>query len=606
MNRNHTAAYHITEQTLALRRAFIGLTRDDIALLASLRDWGHAVSPAIAKDFYDHQFAFPPTRAFFEDHAKRRRVGLDALRNPLESTQAAYLCEIFDEAARGGEFSVDYFERRLQVGSMHNKIDLPLKWYVGSYTLYADLVQQRLRDHLRFRPDQRERAMRALWVVFNYDMQAITDSFLLSVMESAGFDLAAPDVEPGCDLTDFVGRIKQSFIDEISRVAHALTTGDLTIEIKPRSDDDFIRKSFLSIFEYLSEIVRALQRDSKLVLESSSALASMSAQVGESGAEISNNMKEIALASDQSARGAAELASGASNQAQAISQTSDEVQRLAEAMKVIAANADKAAIATTQTNHAAESGAKAVKQSVEGMVRIQDTVNRSAQVIQILGEASAQIGEIVGTIEMIADQTNLLALNAAIEAARAGENGRGFAVVAEEVRKLAERSRGATQEIAGLISRVQSHTAEAVSAMGVCTQEVENGSALVQEAGHSLTHIRDAAQEVSVQVEEIRGASEQMLASSQEMSRSIAEVAAVIEQSAAAAEEMSASAEQVSASVETVACSVDVQSKAVEQLAESADELRTISERLGRLHEATSHFKVATAAGLKSAGMRAA
>lgn len=116
-----------------------------------------------------------------------------------------------------------------------------------------------------------------------------------------------------------------------------------------------------------------------------------------------------------------------------------------------------------------------MEEAVLSMRNIADSARTTAAKVTELGKNSSQIGQIVNVIEEIADQTNLLALNAAIEAARAGEQGRGFAVVADEVRKLAERTSKATQEIASRIHNTQTETELVVKAMDVSTKQVEEG-----------------------------------------------------------------------------------------------------------------------------------
>ena len=136
-------------------------------------------------------------------------------------------------------------------------------------------------------------------------------------------------------------------------------------------------------------------------------------------------------------------------------------------------DAKQVAAGSAATADAAQKGEALMNEAMAKMAGIEQSVLHSAEVVEKLGESSKQIGEIVDTISGIADQTNLLALNAAIEAARAGETGRGFAVVAEEVRKLAEQSREASEQIKERIAGVQRDTAEAVAAMQSGTSEVQ-------------------------------------------------------------------------------------------------------------------------------------
>ncbi len=125
------------------------------------------------------------------------------------------------------------------------------------------------------------------------------------------------------------------------------------------------------------------------------------------------------------------------------------------------------------------------------MHRIRNTVQVTSKKIKSLGDRSIEIGEIITTIDDIADQTTILALNAAIEAARAGEHGEDLGS-AEEVRKLAERSSKATQDIADLIKGIQAETNEAVRTMEEGTREVEEGTRLADVAGSSLKEIDKA------------------------------------------------------------------------------------------------------------------
>jgi len=398
-------------------------------------------------------------------------------------------------------------------------------------------------------------------------------------------------------------RLETVDIAGLRTAVQAMETGDLTVQVRcdteslnvtSRDEIGAMGQTFNSMLDQvkvtiasfrssqasLGAMVRSLQSSADQVSTASEALASSSEQMSAGSEQIAGTMQEVATATDQSARGATEVAMGATNQAQALGEGAELVRQLVLAVNSVARDAESTAHSAEQANSVATEGSRAVTEAIEGMQRIRTAVTQSAGVIRGLGEASSQIGAIVGTIEEIADQTNLLALNAAIEAARAGDAGRGFAVVADEVRKLAERSRLATHEIGQLIQRVQSHTTEAVEAMHVGSVEVGKGCELAEGAGAALAQIKAEMSSVSDQVQNICSATEQMLASSEEVSHAISDVTVVVQQSSAAAEEMSASAEEVSASVQTVAGTLAEQTAVIGQLVASSTELSRIAASL--------------------------
>ena len=150
---------------------------------------------------------------------------------------------------------------------------------------------------------------------------------------------------------------------------------------------------------------------------------------------------------------------------------------------------------------------------------------------------SEEIGKVVSVIQEISEQTNLLALNAAIEAARAGEHGRGFAVVAGEVRRLAERTKSATEEIAGTISSIQEKTRETLQVMQESRTAVETGLGETAHARKSLEAIIDSSKQVEHQIELIATAATEQTAASSEISESAGNISQLSVENAQGAQE---------------------------------------------------------------------
>ncbi|MEI7894122.1 MAG: methyl-accepting chemotaxis protein, partial [Myxococcales bacterium] len=207
--------FGIDDQNLQRRRQFVRLGEREQALLRGLRPWAEKVAPVIAKEFYDWQFSFGATRAFFERHASRRGMSLDSLRGSLERTQAEYFRSLFEGADQG--WPLAYFDWRLHIGSVHDRIDLPLKWYMGAYSELSRLTRVHLRASF---PDTSWLdAEEALHRAFNLDMQAIVDSFLLSTLEAMGLDVSAIAADAGHDRTEHVDQVKEALATILEQAA---------------------------------------------------------------------------------------------------------------------------------------------------------------------------------------------------------------------------------------------------------------------------------------------------------------------------------------------------------------------------------------------------
>lgn len=205
--------------------------------------------------------------------------------------------------------------------------------------------------------------------------------------------------------------------------------------------------------------------------------------------EIHGNVNQVTAA-------VSELVSAESALEEASIQQGESVSSIAATMEEVSTSIDQVAEIAGASEKVSEGaraessrGQKIVSDTLAEITNISQSVEAASQQINLLSQRSSDISGIVKSIREIADQTNLLALNAAIEAARAGEQGRGFAVVADEVRKLAERTGGATIEITGLISAIQNETGSAVQRMNASKTHAESGLRLAIEAGKALEAI---------------------------------------------------------------------------------------------------------------------
>jgi methyl-accepting chemotaxis protein len=258
-----------------------------------------------------------------------------------------------------------------------------------------------------------------------------------------------------------------------------------------------------------------------------------------------NAIGNLATNSRDLSKTAEELNAGAQRQASQVAQAATAMTEMNQTIHEVAANANSAATATSNSLSIASGGKETVAKTVRGMEEIAAAVRQTAQSIECLGTSSEKIGDIVNTINEIADQTNLLALNAAIEAARAGDAGRGFAVVADEVRRLAERTTEATSEIGGMVREIQDQTRQSVHSMESGTERVEEGVAHAGEASRALESIVEASSQGADMVTRIATAAEEQSATAGEVSASMEQIEEITRSTEASTAEINRAAQEL-------------------------------------------------------------
>ncbi|MHB1629036.1 MAG: methyl-accepting chemotaxis protein [Bacilli bacterium] len=291
--------------------------------------------------------------------------------------------------------------------------------------------------------------------------------------------------------------------------------------------------------------------------------------------EMNATTEEVASAAGHLAESAMHVSEAADLQNAHITAMETVLQQVLAAIATVETSAQATARLVTELVNRKTQGDSIVQRALSQMNLIADSVDSNQMRIDHLSARSTEIGEIIQFIDDLAEQTNLLALNAAIEAARAGEQGRGFAVVADEVRKLAEKSRAASADIAKLIVLIQQETAASVKAANEEKRQVDSGAAAMTEVSGVFAVINSSVKDVSEYTAEVSLSATNM-----------AQQATALREATKHLNRLSA---QVAEEIMTVSSTAQEQTAATEEIAAAA---ATVSEHAQTLNRQSQRFQV--------------
>ena len=476
---SQSAENHV--QAIRERLAFMEMTPESCAALRSLKTLVDRELPVALDKFYAQVRKTPETLKFFssEDHISRAK-----------GAQTGHWVNISN-----GDFTGDYGAKVRTIGTVHAKIGLEPRWYIGGYAVVLDHLIQTAVEEIFPRggvfskktmtPADFGKALGSLAKAVLLDMDLAISVYLEEAEKSKQVAQAEAIASEQRLVSDSFGRVMQ---DVAAKNLTSRLTEELPEAYHPLRDD---------LNHSVETLCDALQA------------------VGATSSSIGSTVREIATA-------AGDLSKRTEQQAASVEETAAALDQITATVRNSAQRAEEAGDLVSRTRVNAEKSEAVVRQAVTTMGEIE--------------RSSREIGQIIGVIDEIAFQTNLLALNAGVEAARAGDAGKGFAVVAQEVRALAQRSADAAKQIKELIMK--------------SGEEVKSGVSLVGDTGEALQAIITDGREISEHVVAIVEASREQSTGLVEINTAVSSIDRGTQQNAAMVEETSAATRNLAAEAE--------------------------------------------------------
>ena len=502
----------LTRKEIEWRKDFVGFDAEDVRRLESYQEEFAENAEQVADDFYDNLTDYEETVEVIGRSSKSVEQ--------LKRTQSSYLVTLAE-----GDYGQEYFENRARIGKIHDLLEMPMKHYIGQYSVYYDLILPLVGERLT---------------------ESLTDRMVGAVTDG-GTAISQGSEDAG----------NAEIVDGASSIEGATENRAVTRETLA----DAIEEEVSDAIEDILSIFRIVNLDMQVVTDTyihsySQELERELSRQQEVAEDVSTSVAETKRTADDVAESTTEISDIAQSQAEAVNEVSGEVSNMSATVEEIASTATEVAETSERAEELGHEGRSAAEEAVEMMTLIDHSRSEVEGDLEQLQERIDEIDEIVEVINDIAEQTNMLALNASIEAARAGEAGEGFAVVADEVKSLAEESQDHASDIEQMVKTIKTETNNTVSSLEETSHQIERGTDNVENAMETLEEIVEAIEDTSQGIQEVSEATDDQAASSEEVASMIDDlvdkantIADEVDDIAAANEEQAAKVQDINKTV---------------------------------------------------------
>ncbi|MNM30696.1 Methyl-accepting chemotaxis protein McpA [compost metagenome] len=401
----------------------------------------------------------------------------------------------------------------------------------------------------------------SLVVGVSSDMTFVQDKMKSILWTSTWITLLA--VALGMGASYFLSRRITKPITRLAAYSDRLAEGDFTEELTIQSKDEIGRLA--DSFRVMSERLKVLIGQ---VLDTAGTVMAGTKELKDGVDSIREQSEQSTLFVEDISQGSRQMTVSAADNARAMEEISQGITHIASA-------AGEVSEQIIEASARAVSGNQTAQQAVDQMHQVGQASAESLEQIRRMDEHSHRIGDVVQSIAEITKQIQMLSLNASIEAARAGEHGRGFAVVAGEVRKLAEQSKEATEQIGQFLIGLREEMQRSVSSMNAVNAEVSSGLGRVEEAGNAFNYLSVLIQSINQSIQSVSAATQQITAGTEEVTASVEETAKITSKSQEGAEHLS-----------------DNYQALREQMTENAGTVERLYKQMLQMQEAVRQFKI--------------